>query len=261
MFKISIFFLLTYLVCSIQMKHAINLKIPHNLAGKAFIKVIRFFRNFYPKFSFKLFFKVLDYAKCPMFVILSALLFNNKYLTDLTAIVSYTAHYFPIWSGFNNNSRNFIGIILTGFILDPITGVSMLFAYLLSAYGFGYTSVATTSSMMVGMIKTLIHITFFDSNDYVEAVFFIFFGVLAIYRNKRALMYICEKSVKKDIKFYKFGEKKISTKLSNNKLNSKKAVTNKYKKTSKKKSDVYRNYKKFYKNNQKFAEKDRRYEK
>ncbi len=259
MLLLSSFFLLTYIICSFQIKNAVKTKIPHNSIGKYSIKVIKFFRRFYPKFSFKLFFDVADFLKCPLFVLLSAILFNNKSITDATAIVSYVAHYFPIWSGFHNSSRNFIGIIFTGFILDPITGISMIFAYLLSARSFGYTSVATTSSMMVGMIKTVVHIAFFNSTDYVEAIFFIFFGVLAIYRNKRILLYICEKSVKKDIKFYRFSANNKKTKTFEKNNFKQEDGEKKYKKIFKK-NFFYRNYKKYYKNNQKLIEKDRRYE-
>lgn len=262
MFILSIFFSLTYFICSLQLKNVMNLKIPHNFIGKMLIRTIRFVRNFYPKFSFKLFFDVLDYVKCPIFVIASAIIFDKKQVTDLTAVISYMAHYFPIWSGFRNDNKNFIGIILTGFILDPITGISMIFAYLVSARGFGYTSVSITSSMMVGMIKTVVHIVFFDNTDYIEAFFFIFFGSLAIYKNRKVLLYICEKSVKKDIKLFKYkkmNETKKTFETTDRDVQKMKKNTDKCDKKTNKKGFLYRNYKKFYISNQKFTDEERRY--
>ena len=262
MFLLPVFLSLTYFICSLQIRHITDWKIPHNIFGKISIKIIRVFRNFYSHFSFKLIFTVIDYIKCPFFVIVSAIMFNDKYMTDLTAIVAYLAHYFPIWSGFRNDNRNFIGVIFTGFLLNPITGISMIFAYLVSARSFGYTSIAITSSMLVGIIKTVVHVVFFDNNDFVEAIYFIFFGVLAIYKNRRILIYICEKTVKKDVKFYK-NEKTIIANKVNKIINSgKQKIKNEFEKQKKffKHGNAYRNYKKFYKNNKKFLDNDMRYE-
>ena len=262
MFVLPIFFSFVYLCCSFHVSDLLHLKIPHNFLGKATIKVIRFFRKFYPKFSFKLLFNTIDYTKCVFFVIIAAMVFDKKQIVDLTAIVAYTAHYFPIWSGFRNDNKNFISIIFTGFLLDPITGVSMLLAYLVSAHTFGYTSIAITSAMMAGIVKTVVHVVFFDNTDYIEALFFISFGVLAIYKNRKILIYICEKSAKKDIKFYKLD--KIKTYINTFKKDVKdkkqtiKFKAEKYKKFAKN-GDLYRNYKKFYTSNKKFEEKDRRY--
>lgn len=261
MFVLSVFFSLTYFICSLQIAKLADWKIPHNAIGKFSIKIIRLFRNFYPYFSFKLIFTVIDCIKCPIFVVFSAIMFNEKYITDLTAVVAYMAHYFPIWSGFRNDNRNFIGIIFTGFLLDPITGLSMIFAYLISARSFGHTTIAITSAMLVGMVKTFVHIVFFDNNDYIEAVYFIFFGSLAIYKNRRMLRYLCEKTVKSDIEFYR---KKKSKPVSNvKKINIEKKKTKinfDEQKKSFKHGILYRNYKKFYKANHKFLESDNRYE-
>ena len=264
MLSFLVFWSLTYFICSLNLKDISNTRIPHNIIGRYSIEIIKLLRNFYQKFSFKLFFEVLDYVKCPMFVVISAILFNKKIITDTTAIVSYLAHYFPIWSGFRNDNKNFIGVIFTGFILDPITGISMIFAYLLSARSFGYTSVAITSSMLVGIIKTFIHIVFFDNNDYVEALFFIFFGILAIYKNHRVLIHIFGKSVKRDIKLYQiYNKNTTNTNIRQNlnyKNDKKKQNVEIFKKKTKK-SNSYKNYKKFYTNNRKFAEDDKIYEK
>lgn len=259
------FWSLSYFVCSLQFREATKLKIPHNLVGKLLIKIVKAIKHFYPKFSFQLLFNVLDYTKCPIFVIASAFLFSKKYIIDLTAIISYLSHYFPIWYGFKNENKNFISIIFTGFLLDPLTGISMIFAFLLSARSLGYTSIAITSSMLVGIIKTTVHILFFNNKDYIEAAFFIFFGVLAIYKNRKILKYICEKSVKKDLNFFKKNNDNNIHKNTNNKLvktptknkeqNEKK--TKKYKQN--KKNIFFRNYKKFYNNNKHFAKEDKRY--
>jgi len=252
------FWSFAYFFCSIQFKYATKLKIPHNMFGKTLIKFIKIIKHFYPKFSFQLLFNIIDYIKCPVFVIISALLFNQKYIVDLTAIISYLSHYFPIWYGFKNENKNFISIIFTGFILDPLTGISMVFAFLLSARKLGYTSISITSAMLVGIIKTTVHIVFLDNKDYIEAVFFIFFGSLAIYKNRKVLKYICEKSVKKDLDFFK-------TKYINNK-NSKTVKTSQINNTSakqpqkqNKKKIFFRNYKKFYNVNKNFAKEERRY--
>ena len=44
---------------------------------------------------------------------------------------------------------------------------------------------------MIGMIKTVMHIFLFGNTDYIEVVFFVGFGALAISKNKKILLYIC----------------------------------------------------------------------
>lgn len=260
MFLLMTFWFITSLICAINFKDIAELKIPHNVFGKILIKVIKFNKIFYKKFSSTTFFTIIDYIKCPFFVLLSALIFQKTYITDLTAILSYFSHYFPIWHFFKSNTKNFISVIFTGFILDPITGLSMVITFLFSAKSFGYSSVATTSAMIVGMIKTIVHILFFKNKDYIEALFFIFFGCLAIYRNRKAIRCICEKSVKKDINIFKKLEKTNVCNKNNAMKGTIKIVKNidKYSKKVKK-SKIYKNYKKFYKNYKKFEEKDRKY--
>ena len=262
MFLLFSFWSITYLICSFHFKDAINLKIPHNSIGKFSIKVIKFFKRFYSKFSFQMLFYAIDFLKCPLFVLLSAIFFFFFYIVDCTAIISYLGHYFPLWHGFRSDNKNFISIIFTGFILDPITGIAMIFAFLLSARSFGYFSLSITSAMLVGMVKTVIHIMFFNNHEYMECLYFLFFGCLSIYKNRKTLLHICEKSTKQDISFYKKPQKSSLSKKSKEIVNNSaiKIATKADKYYNKiQKSNLYKNYKKFYHNNQKFEENDRKY--
>ena len=261
------FLAFTYFICSLQLSGIITIHIPHNMLGKMIVKLIRHVRHLnFSKKSCKLFFTLFGHAKYPFFVILSGFLFERKYIVDLTAIVAYMGYYFPIWSGFRcSNNNGFIGVICTGFILDYITGIGMLLSYFISARSFGYTSVAVVSAMMVGMIKTIVHIVVFDNTDYFEAAFFMLFGMLAICKNRRMLKHICGATVKQDIKFYKsvckFFSKKNDAKRNAYKTEKKLVEKKNTDEQKVKKSARYRNYKKIYKNNLKFIEDDRIYEK
>ena len=195
MFFVVLFLLITYLFCSFQFleffvkqkKHCVYIEKLINNTIKLIKKI-----NINP--SVEDICVVFDGLKCCVFVIISAYLFHSKNIMDITAIVAYLGHRFPIYYKFKNESKNFISMILVGFILDPITGISMIVAFILSSRICEYTSVATISAMLAGIVKTLIHFSFFENNYYFENLFFIFFSILAISKNKRAMLYVIAKT-------------------------------------------------------------------
>ena len=186
------FLALTYLLCSLQFSKIVCFLGEYhtkNKIMKTIIAEIQKLNN--KKSSLKTFGNILDITKCLIATLLSAYFFENKYIMDTTAVVAHLGHHFPLWNKFKNESKNFINLILTGFVLDPITGVSMLIAFGFAAFKSSYTSVAITSATMIGMIKTVMHIFLFGNTDYIEVVFFVGFGALAISKNKKILLYIC----------------------------------------------------------------------
>ena len=186
------FLVLTYLLCSLQFSKIVCFLGEYhtkNKIMKTIIAEIQKLNN--KKSSLKTFGNILDITKCLIATLLSAYFFENKYIMDTTAVVAHLGHHFPLWNKFKNESKNFINLILTGFVLDPITGVSMLIAFGFAAFKSSYTSVAITSATMIGMIKTVMHIFLFGNTDYIEVVFFVGFGALAISKNKKILLYIC----------------------------------------------------------------------
>ena len=254
MYFVLAFWLTTFLACGVcfQQLHT-DKSFKKSFFKKVEEKIKKIFKR---DISERFLLKILDNLKCLFFVCLGAFLFNNKYITDITAIVAHLSSNFPIWHKFKSDNKNFISVIITGFVLDEITGISMLFAFLIGAKKSGYTSVAITSAMLAGIFKTAIHIFMFNNNDYVEAVFFIFFGCLAISRNKKTLIYICEKAVPEDFKFYKKKKKEEKKETHNGKKH------HEVKCEKKEKKDAYPNkYKKFYKNNKKYEKIDIKAEK
>ena len=186
------FMVLTYLLCSFQFSKIVCFLGEYRTKNKFIKEVIVRIQKINNKKSFlKTFGNILDITKCLIATLLSAYFFENKYIMDTTAVIAHLGHHFPLWNKFKNESKNFINLILTGFVLDPITGVSMLIAFGFAALKSSYTSVAITSATMIGMIKTVMHIFLFGNTDYIEVVFFVGFGILAISKNKKILLYIC----------------------------------------------------------------------
>lgn len=186
------FMVLTYLLCSLQFSTIVCFLGKYRAKNEIMKKIIAKIQKINNKKSFlKTFGNILDITKCLIATLLSAYFFENKYIMDMTAVVAHLGHHFPLWNKFKNESKNFINLILTGFVLDPITGVSMLIAFGFAALKSSYTSVAITSATMIGMIKTVMHIFLFGNTDYIEVLFFVGFGALAISKNKKILLYIC----------------------------------------------------------------------
>lgn len=211
MFIAGMFLLLTYLICSVQFKELVKYKNYNNIGVKIVTAIVNKIKIEHPKFSFVYTLSIIDHIKCPLFVACSAFLFHEKYIIDITAIVSHTAHYLPMVSNCKNNSKNFVSLMLTSFILNPITGISMFVSFFIVANNKGHFATAITSAVIVGILKTLINISFLGNKDYIEMLFVVAFGMLAIYRNKRTLIYICAKAnPKKNIEsiFRKKTEKK-----------------------------------------------------
>ena len=189
---LMIFMSLTYLLCSFQFSKIVCCLGEYHAKNKMMKEIIAKIQKINnKKSSLKTFGNILDVTKCLIATLLSAYFFENKYIMDTTAVVAHLGHHFPLWNKFKNESKNFINLILTGFVLDPITGVSMLIAFGFAAFKSSYTSVAITSATMIGMIKTVMHIFLFGNTDYIEVVFFVGFGALAISKNKKILLYIC----------------------------------------------------------------------
>lgn len=189
---------LTYLLCSLQFSKIVCFLGEYHTKNKIIKTIITKIQKLNnKKSSLKTFGSILDITKCLIATLLSAYFFENKYIMDTTAVVAHLGHHFPLWNKFKNESKNFINLILTGFVLDPITGVSMLIAFGFAAIKSSYTSVAITSATMIGMIKTVMHIFLFGNTDYIEVVFFVGFGALAISKNKKVLLYICTRIAKK----------------------------------------------------------------
>ncbi len=192
------FMVLTYLLCSLQFSKIVCFLGEYHTKNKIIKTIITKIQKLNnKKSSLKTFGNILDITKCLIATLLSAYFFENKYIMDTTAVVAHLGHHFPLWNKFKNESKNFINLILTGFVLDPITGVSMLIAFGFAAFKSSYTSVAITSATMIGMIKTVMHIFLFGNTDYIEVVFFVGFGALAISKNKKVLLYICTRIAKK----------------------------------------------------------------
>ena len=194
-FYLILFLSITYLCCSFQfVEFFIKNKKHSKLCENTISKIVKFAKKikFNPSVEDICF--IFDCFKCCVFVILSAYVFHNKNIMDITAIIAYLGHRFPIYYKFKNDSKNFISLIFVGFILDPITGVSMIIAFIFASRICEYTSVATISAMIAGIVKTLIHFSFFENNDYLENLFFLFFAILAISKNKRALIYVISKT-------------------------------------------------------------------
>lgn len=186
------FMALTYLLCSLQFSKIVCFLGEYHTKNKIIKQIITKIQKLNnKKSSLKTLGNILDITKCLIATLLSAYFFENKYIMDTTAVVAHLGHHFPLWNKFKNESKNFINLILTGFVLDPITGVSMLIAFGFAAFKSSYTSVAITSATMIGMIKTVMHIFLFGNTDYIEVVFFVGFGALAISKNKKILLYIC----------------------------------------------------------------------
>ena len=209
------FMVLTYLLCSLQFSKIVCFLGEYhtkNKIMKTIIAEIQKLNN--KKSSLKTLGNILDITKCLIATLLSAYFFENKYIMDTTAVVAHLGHHFPLWNKFKNESKNFINLILTGFVLDPITGVSMLIAFGFAAFKSSYTSVAITSATMIGMIKTVMHIFLFGNTDYIEVVFFVGFGALAISKNKKILLYICTRITSKKKKKKRDTEKPETIKTS-----------------------------------------------
>ncbi len=194
MFLVGIFLLFTCLICSLQFKELVERGKHNNVIVKALAFFTKNISTMYPKFSPVFMATIVDCIKCPLFVVFSACLFHEKYIIDFTAIVACVAHYFPIFNDAKNGSKNFVGLILTSFVLNPITGISMFISFFIVANNNGHFAVATASAMIVGTLKTLINILLLGDTNYVETSFIITFSALAIYRNKRALLYIFAKA-------------------------------------------------------------------
>ncbi len=140
----------------------------------------------------------LDSIKCLFFVISSIIIFGNKTLTDLVAIASLAGNYFPLFGIRKNQSKNFLSVIIVGLFLDAFTGISMVFAFALTLKYGHHKSIAITSAMFMGIMKSIVHISIFSNKDYIEALYFIIFGILAIYCNKKTLLYICTRITRKN---------------------------------------------------------------
>ena len=260
---ICLFLIIAYLLSSIQFKQIMPKYYDKIQMSKKYNKHLSFYvKKIKNKITFENTGTVLDGIKCVFFVLLSSFIFDKKNIVDITAIVAHLGHSFPIWYKFRNKSKNFINVILTGFVLDPITGISMIVGFLFAAYKSKYSSVAITSAMLVGIIKTFVHLLFFSKNNYFDVLFFIMFGIIAISRNKNTLLYICEKSIDNDIfsvkKKSKKNEKSKNLKIKDLKKNKsiKKNITTKITNI---KGKFYRNYKNFYNNNFLYEKENRNY--
>ena len=139
----QLFFLtISYLFSSIQFSQLSNYRIPHNIFGKSIIKIIHFIKKKYPNFSIQSILSALDNFKSPFFTTLSWFFFYDKTITTLTAILTQTASYYSIYYGFIGQRIHFVSFLIAGFVVNPITGIFMIIAFVLAKKKIGYKSIA-----------------------------------------------------------------------------------------------------------------------
>ena len=207
------YLVLCYLCCSFQFEGTLRQRNNSKINKKILYILEKIKIKTKNSVSLKTIGGVLDCLKCMFFIVLADCIFGKKNLIDLTAIIVLLAHYYPFFGFRKNNSKNFIAIMLSGILLDPITGASMLVAFVFALKCFKYKSIATLSSAFVSIIKTIVHICVFSNHDYFEAVYFIGFGILAIYRNRLTFCYLCSKLTKHNRrKDYMYNDDKIDKK-------------------------------------------------
>ena len=206
------YLLITYLLCSLQCVPFIKNMCKTN-PNNGFVQTIISLET-YTKYriSQKSVGEFLDCIKCAMFVIIANIIFDNKNITALTSIVALAGNYFPFFCIKKNQSKNFLCVIIIGALLDIITSTSMLFVYCISIYYDKHKSISTTSSMFVGIVKTIIHIAITTKTNYIIATYFIMYGLLGIKRNKKTFVYMYNYMVEKHRK--KQEEEKIQTIIS-----------------------------------------------
>lgn len=192
----QLFFLtISYFFSSIQFLQLSSYRMPHNIFGKAIIKNIHFIKHKYPNFSIQTILYVLDNFKSPFFTALSWFFFYDKTITTLTAILTQTASYYSIYYGFIGQRIHFVSFLIAGFVVNPITGIFMIIAFVLAKKKIGYKSIAILSAVITGMIKTLTSVVILKNTNYLEFFFFTSFGLCIIYNNKKILLYICSKNL------------------------------------------------------------------
>ena len=186
-----------YVICSFQCMAIINhiCKITPN--GRVSKIITSCEINTHYHISKKRIGELFDFIKCLCFVIISSTALNNKNITAFTSIIALAGNYFPFFGLKSNRSKNFIGFILIGAFLDIITSISMLFAYFVSIHYGKHKSIATASAMCVGIAKTIIHIALVTHVNYLETIYFIFYGILGICRNKKTLSYMYNYTMEK----------------------------------------------------------------
>lgn len=192
-----IFLFITYLCSSYQFTNTIRKTKNKNIKNRIILLNNKLQKYIKYNLSCKKIGYFLDTLKCSFFVVFSMIIFDNKSLTDFVAIVSLFGNYFPFFGIRKNQSKNFFSVIVVGLLLDLFTGISMIFAFALTLKYGHHKSIAFTSAMFMGIMKSIIHISMFSNKDYVEALYFIVFGLCAIYRNKKTLLYICTRITRK----------------------------------------------------------------
>lgn len=198
---LGIFLLSAYLLCSFQfVEYFINNKKQNKYIKNCITNVVKIVKKLNLNPSIEDICMVFDIVKCCLFVVLSAYIFHSKNIVDITAIVSYFGHRFPVYYKFQNKSKNFISFIFLGFIIDPITGISMIASFVLASRICEYTSVAMVSAMIGCIVKVLVQFSFFENHNYFEMLFFLFFAILCISKNKKTMFYIVAKTCKNDKK-------------------------------------------------------------
>lgn len=185
-----LYLLLVYLLCSFQCIYFIN-NICNTRQNNIFVKKILLLENRTKyRLSRKRIGELFDCIKCSSFVIATMIAFNNVSITATTAIIALLGNYFPFFCIKKNRSKNFLCVIIIGFFLDLITSTSMLFVYFISIHYKKHKSIATTSAMFVGIIKTIVHIAIMAKTNYIVATYFIIYGLFGINRNKRTFAYM-----------------------------------------------------------------------
>lgn len=191
------YLLLTYLLCSLQCVPFIK-NICKTRQNNGFAKTIISLETYTQyRISQKSIGEFLDCIKCAIFVVIASITFDTKNITALTSIVALAGNYFPFFCIKKNQSKNFLCVIIIGAFLDIITSTSMLFVYCISIYCDKHKSISTTSSMFVGIVKTIIHIAIATKTNYIIATYFIMYGLLGIKRNKKTFVYMYHYMVEK----------------------------------------------------------------
>ena len=191
------YLLLTYLLCSLQCVPFIK-NICKTRQNNGFAKTIISLETYTQyRISQKSIGEFLDCIKCAIFVVIASITFDTKNIIALTSIVALAGNYFPFFCIKKNQSKNFLCVIIIGAFLDIITSTSMLFVYCISIYYDKHKSISTTSSMFVGIVKTIIHIAIATKTNYIIATYFIMYGLLGIKRNKKTFVYMYHYMVEK----------------------------------------------------------------
>ena len=211
-YRYCAYLLLTYLLCSLQCVPFIK-NICKTRQNNGFVKTILSLETETQyRVSQKKIGEFLDCVKCAIFVIIASIIFDTKNITALTSIVALAGNYFPFFCIKKNQSKNFLCAMIIGAFLDVITSASMLFVYCIGIHYNKHKSIAMTSAMFVGIVKTIVHITIATNTNYIIAIYFIMYCLLGIKRNKKTFVYMYNYMVEKHRK--KQEKEKIQTIIS-----------------------------------------------